>query len=94
MKPILKGMNFLVGFAVGDRPNEGAPSQPEAHAKPPAGVESAVHSASAAPSPKPGRSDRAYDVFVSYRRDKGSEVARYVAERLAKRGYRVFLDVD
>jgi hypothetical protein len=94
MKPILAGMKFLVGFAVGDRPNEVAPSQPEAHAKPPAGGESAVYSASAAPSPKPGRGDRAYDVFVSYRRDKGSEIARYVAERLAKRGYRVFLDVD
>jgi hypothetical protein len=94
MKPILAVMNFLVGFAVGDRPNEVAPLLPHGHGTTPAGGESAVRSASASSSPKPGRSDRAYDVFVSYRRDKGSEVARYVAERLAKRGYRVFLDVD
>jgi hypothetical protein len=33
-------------------------------------------------------------VFVSYRRDKGSEVARLLAEKLQSRGYRVFLDVD
>jgi hypothetical protein len=39
-------------------------------------------------------SDREYDVFVSYRRDKGSEVARFLAEKLQARGYRVFLDVE
>lgn len=40
------------------------------------------------------RADREYDVFISYRRDKGSEIARFLAEKLQARGYRVFLDVD
>lgn len=40
------------------------------------------------------RADRDFDVFISYRRDKGSEVARLLAEKLQARGYRVFLDVD
>ncbi len=40
------------------------------------------------------RADRNFDVFISYRRDKGSEVARLLAEKLQSRGYRVFLDVD
>lgn len=38
--------------------------------------------------------DRDFDVFISYRRDKGAEVARLLAEKLQARGYRVFLDVD
>jgi hypothetical protein len=40
------------------------------------------------------RADRQFDVFISYRRDKGAEVARLLAEKLQSRGYRVFLDVD
>ena len=35
-----------------------------------------------------------YDVYISYRRDGGYEVARLVHDALTKRGYRVFLDVD
>ena len=34
-----------------------------------------------------------YDVFISYRRESGSEKARLLLEALNKRGYRVFLDV-
>lgn len=41
-----------------------------------------------------GRADRDFDVFISYRRDKGSEIARLLAEKLRAKGYRVFLDVD
>lgn len=82
MNRIIELMNFLVGFAVGSRSDEAA-SGGSGEAPTPAKA-----------STKPARSDRAYDVFVSYRRDKGSEVARLLAEKLAKRGYRVFLDVD
>lgn len=39
-------------------------------------------------------SQRDFDIFISYRRDKGAEVARVLAEKLKSRGYRVFLDVD
>lgn len=39
-----------------------------------------------------GRRD--YDIFISYRRDRGSEIARLLAEKLRKSGYRPFLDVD
>jgi hypothetical protein len=39
-----------------------------------------------------GRRD--YDVFISYRRDRGSEIARLLAEKLRESGYRPFLDVD
>lgn len=35
-----------------------------------------------------------YDVFISYRRDKGAETARLLRMALTQRGYRVFLDVD
>lgn len=35
-----------------------------------------------------------FDVFISYRRDGGAEVARFTAEKLRSRGYRVFLDVE
>lgn len=38
--------------------------------------------------------ERRYDVFISYRRDKGSEIARLVSLKLREVGYRVFLDVD
>jgi hypothetical protein len=37
---------------------------------------------------------RDYDIFISYRRDRGSEIARLLAEKLRKSGYRPFLDVD
>lgn len=33
-------------------------------------------------------------VFISYRRDGGSEVARIIADYLESSGYEVFLDVD
>ena len=49
--------------------------------------------AHAAPS-KPARASLRYDVFVSHRRDKGSGIARLLAERLSQRGFREFLDVD
>jgi len=35
-----------------------------------------------------------YDIFISYRRDKGGEVARLLRMALNQRGYQVFLDVD
>lgn len=35
-----------------------------------------------------------FDVFLSYRRRGGSEIARLVAERLERQGYEVFLDVE
>ena len=35
-----------------------------------------------------------YDVFISYRREAGSETARLIRMGLASAGYRVFLDVD
>ena len=35
-----------------------------------------------------------YDVFISYRRESGSSIARLLREALEKRGYRVFLDVE
>ncbi len=35
-----------------------------------------------------------YDVFISYRRDGGSETARLLQTSLEARGYKVFLDVD
>src|SRR5436305_12582334 len=34
-----------------------------------------------------------YDVFISYRREAGSELAQVVCDFLTHRGYRVFLDV-
>ena len=94
MKRILQGMNFLVGFAVGDRPAVSAGSGIKGHDPLKPGELPATPSVTATLATKPARSERQYDVFVSYRRDKGSEVARYLAERLSKRGYRVFLDVD
>ena len=94
MNYLLQAMDFLIGFAVGDRRDtpsvkkkmSGTHATPHAASSPESVSDSSVV--------KPGRSDRTYDVFVSYRRDKGSEVARFLAERLSKRGYRVFLDVD
>ena len=94
MKQLLQFMNFLVGLAVGDRPNDFGPTTTASNGNSPPRTGSSAQSVSVSPAIKPGRSDRAYDVFVSYRRDKGSEIARYLAERLSKRGYRVFLDVD
>lgn len=94
MNPILRAIKFLVGFAVGDRPTNELSNKTNEAVDRASDASSSAASASTAASLKPPRSDRAYDVFVSYRRDKGSEVARYLAERLIKRGYRVFLDVD
>lgn len=37
--------------------------------------------------------ENAYDVFISYRRDKGGAEARLIRAALAERGLRVFLDV-
>jgi hypothetical protein len=37
---------------------------------------------------------REYDIFISYRRDRGSEIARLLAEKLKQSGYRPFLDID
>lgn len=34
------------------------------------------------------------DIFISYRRDRGSDWARYLKTRLEAAGYRVFLDLD
>ncbi len=36
----------------------------------------------------------AYDIFISYRRDGGKELARPLKSELERRGYRVFLDFD
>jgi len=36
--------------------------------------------------------DLKYDVFISYRREGGSETSRSIKESLEKRGVRVFLD--
>lgn len=35
-----------------------------------------------------------YDIFLSYRRSDGSELARYILEELTKRGFHVFLDSE
>lgn len=37
---------------------------------------------------------RRYDIFISYRRTDGKDIARALKESLAARGYRVFLDYD
>lgn len=37
---------------------------------------------------------RKYDIFISYRRTDGKDIARALKESLAARGYRVFLDYD
>ena len=94
MKRLLHIINFLVGFAVGDRADDFGPPSKGSSGALLSRTGSAAPPDSGSPAMKPGRGDRTYDVFVSYRRDKGSEVARYLAERLSKRGYRVFLDVD
>ena len=36
----------------------------------------------------------AYDIFISYRRDGGKELARPLKSELERRSYRVFLDFD
>lgn len=33
-----------------------------------------------------------YDIFISYRRDGGFDLAQVIYEKLSKRGYRVFMD--
>lgn len=35
-----------------------------------------------------------YDIFISYRRDGGFELAQVIYEKLSKRGYRVFMDIE
>jgi len=35
-----------------------------------------------------------YDIFLSYRRSDGSELARYLVEELTKKGFHVFLDSE
>lgn len=35
-----------------------------------------------------------YDIFISYRREDGTDVARAIKAELVRRGYRVFLDFD
>lgn len=35
-----------------------------------------------------------YDIFLSYRRSDGSELARYLLEELTKKGFHVFLDSE
>lgn len=94
MNRLVRIAQFLVGFAVGDRRNDSGPTAAGGEESAPPGKATAPKIISSAPSTKPSRIERDYDVFVSYRRDKGSEVARFLAERLVKRGYRVFLDVD
>jgi TIR domain len=37
---------------------------------------------------------KTYDIFLSYRRSDGSELARYLVEELTKRGFHVFLDSE
>lgn len=49
-------------------------------------------------SPKPAKTPQAVSagklIFLSYRREKGSKMARIVQSEIEKRGYPVFLDVD
>ncbi|MCQ2310504.1 MAG: toll/interleukin-1 receptor domain-containing protein [Paludibacteraceae bacterium] len=35
-----------------------------------------------------------YDIFISYRRNEGKDIARMLKESLERKGYRVFLDMD
>ena len=35
-----------------------------------------------------------YDIFISYRREGGFEIAKLIQERLKADGYRVFLDYE
>ena len=35
-----------------------------------------------------------YDIFISYRRERGAEVARTLQQALKARGYQVFFDYD
>lgn len=35
-----------------------------------------------------------YDIFISYRREGGDELARLIYDRLTARGYRVFFDIE
>jgi uncharacterized membrane protein YeaQ/YmgE (transglycosylase-associated protein family) len=44
--------------------------------------------------PRTGKSSEEYDVFISYRRDRGVEAARLIANALKEHRLRTFLDVD
>jgi uncharacterized membrane protein YeaQ/YmgE (transglycosylase-associated protein family) len=44
--------------------------------------------------PRTGRSSAEYDVFISYRRDRGVDAARLIANALKEHRLRTFLDVD
>jgi len=44
--------------------------------------------------PRTGKSSAEYDVFISYRRDRGVEAARLIANALKEHRLRTFLDVD
>ena len=35
-----------------------------------------------------------YDIFISYRRDGGDTLSQLIYDRLTRRGYRVFLDIE
>ena len=35
-----------------------------------------------------------YDIFISYRRQGGSETAKHLRDSLTEKGYRVFLDIE
>lgn len=37
---------------------------------------------------------RNYEIFISYRRDGGSETAKHLSDTLTDKGYRVFLDIE
>ena len=38
--------------------------------------------------------NKKYDVFISYRRENGREIARLLQQGLTQRGLRVFFDLD
>jgi uncharacterized membrane protein YeaQ/YmgE (transglycosylase-associated protein family) len=44
--------------------------------------------------PRTGKTSAEYDVFISYRRDRGVEAARLIANALKEHRLRTFLDVD
>ncbi len=94
MNKLFSVVHAILSFAIGTRRTP--PAARIASAVSPGGVADQLPG-TPRPTPaarRPIRSNREYDVFVSYRRDKGSEIARVLAEKLQSRGYRVFLDVD
>ena len=90
MNLLRRAINALASCAVGDSPARApfAPTEGEGSGS------TATSVGGQAGLRKPPSVSRTYDIFVSYRRDKGSEVARFLANRLTQKGYRVFLDVD